>query len=218
MELGLTARQILFYVYSRLLHNKETRVSELAKITETSKPNISQITGHLCEIKYLENRPYKPVILTNNGLVKAEQIYRKVLLIESFLFKTLSMPFFQCRSEAFKWESEVYGSTIQAIQAKIEMQIGLSGDPFLTDAGTVKAACNFFKYSGSESGGRPFKICAIQNIQTADKIYLEELSNIYLEQVTAKNDPASQTVIIFHGQTKYILPERYAFQLLIQYL
>ena len=213
--LGLTASMILFYTYSRLLQKKEIGVTELAKIIETSKPNISQIIDSLIDLNYIENRPYKPVSLTNNGLLKADKIYRNVLILESFLFKTLSMPFFQCRNEAFRWEKDVYQSTIQTIKTKIDLQIGLLGDPFPTETGKMDLDNNFLNFNKTESG-RPFKVWAIKNLQIIKDEYLSDISKIYLETVTAKNDTENKTVIIFQNHEKFVLPEKIVEEMLVK--
>lgn len=205
MDLGLTARLILFYTYTRLLQQKNIGVTELAKILETSKPNISQIVNQLNESKYVEKRPYKPISLTNSGLIKADQIYQRVLLIESFLFKSLAMPFSQCRTEAFQWEQNTYTSTIHCMKDKINLTVGLLGEIIPNKIGQINSSNTLFTLNRIEPG-TPCVISAFSNTHI-DNSFLSELSKIYLESVIiAKQDSITNSILIICNQNKFILP------------
>lgn len=204
MNLGLTARSILFYTYTMLINGKSIGVTELSAILETSKPNISQIANQLRDWKYLEKRPYQHLILTKNGLNKAEEIYKRVLLIESFLFKTLSMSFVQCRTEAFQWEKDMLPSTIQYIENQINIATGLLGD-LIPDKKGIDYR-NALKPLNKVDIGTSCVICAFNNIHIGIT-HISELSKIYLETaIITGHDTSTGSILLICNQNKYILP------------
>ncbi len=215
MEPGLTSRAILFYCYQRQLHNKRIGVTELADILETSKPNISQLIKQLSGIGYLDHKPYQPLVLTQNGLLKAGQLYKRILILESHLFKTLAMPFFQCRAEAFSWELGIYNSTLDAIYNKAKIETGLIGDPLEErgDLDTKPVYQSLIKSSEKEL----HKVVAIRNLGLVDNIFLPELSALYLEDVIiAQHIPETGTVAIISNSKKYLLPDSIAGYILVK--
>ena len=77
MDIGLTARAILFYFYQRSLQDKSIGVTELANILETSKANITQVNKTLAEAGYIDYQPYKPISLTSSGQKRAEKFTKE---------------------------------------------------------------------------------------------------------------------------------------------
>lgn len=212
MDLGLTARSILFYYYKRSLQSKTINVTELSSILETSKANITQIIQTLGSVGYVDYQPYKPLLLTNNGLQRAEKIYRRILLIESYLFKTLSMPFFQCRAEAFAWEGAIFDSTLEKIEKLIDLKIGLAGD-MVPDQKSLNSSLRVLK---SGKAGNLFRVLAIQDLDSIDKIFLSELSSIYLETIVVNAvNINTQTVVITCNRQKIILPDTVAANVMV---
>ena len=207
MDIGLTARAILFYAYLRIQSNKIVSVTELAKILETSKPNISQILKQLKEIRYVEHERYQSIKLTKNGLSRAEIIYYRILIIESFLFKTLAMPFFKCRSEAFSWELGIHESTVESIALKHPIQMSLTGDNIpLSKINTTKQP--IFKACKHIENGSYFTIAAYKNLDEIDPIFLTELSTLYLEKATIIGlDDETMTYALLCNEKKSTLPK-----------
>lgn len=207
MEIGYTARAILFYSYLRQQSSKIVTVTELAELLETSKPNISQILQQLREIGYVENEKYKPLKLTNNGFLKSEVLYYKILVIESFLFKALAMPFYKCRAEAFSWEHEIFDTTLDKIIAKTQIIMGLTGDEIPTTYQN-KPIEKSVKLCKRLSIGDQFKICAYKTLDLMDSSFLTELSSIYLENaVMIGVDNQTETYVILCNNKKVLLPE-----------
>ena len=206
MEIGYTARAILFYSYLRQQSLKIVTVTELAELLETSKPNISQIIQQLREVGYIENEKYKPIKLTNNGFLKSEVLYYRILAIESFLFKTLAMPFYKCRAEAFSWEQGILNTTLDKIISKIPIIMGLTGDK-IPESYLNESVETEIKSCKRVSIGDQFKICAYKTLDLMDPIFLTELSSIYLENaVLVGIDNQTETYVILCNNEKIILP------------
>ncbi len=208
MSIGLSSRLILFYTFLRQLQEKRIRVTELAEILETSKPNVSQLLNQLTEVGFLDHEPYGPIQLTPSGLKYSKRLYTRILLLESFLFKSLSLPYFQARAEAFGWEQEIYDTTLNAIEKKLTISIGLAGD---------KIPDKFFFSTTIHklNPGQKFRIEAFTNIGLIDNTYLSLLSSIYLEQAvlaTQANDNVYTLVVNNHP---VILPSTIAEKMLV---
>ncbi len=212
MDIGLTARTIMFYIYQRSLTGKKIGVTELSKILNTSKANITQINKTLAEAGYVEYIPYKPIVFTNNGLRKAEKIYQRILLIESYLFKTLAMPFYLCRSEAFSWETAIFESTLLKIKQKIDIKTGLTGDIIPNSNNELNEELKTLK--GVEVGS-VVTVLAIHNLDSIDPVFLDELSHIYLNSIVV-NAKISNSVAVICNQKKIILPDVIAAKIIVE--
>ncbi len=211
MDIGLTARAILFYFYQRSLQDKSIGVTELANILETSKANITQVNKTLAEAGYIDYQPYKPISLTSSGQQRAEKIYKRILLIESYLFKTLAMPFYQCRSEAFSWETAIFESTLQTINQKIDINIGLTGDIIPGKNNLLKPT----KSLKSADIGNILTVLAFRDLDSINNVFLDELSFIYLNTIVLKAK-VSDTIAVFCNERKIILPYDVASKIIVE--
>ncbi|HOG19767.1 MAG TPA: iron dependent repressor, metal binding and dimerization domain protein [Salinivirgaceae bacterium] len=212
MDIGFTARAILFYFYQRSLQGKSIGVTELADILETSKANITQINRTLTEAGYIEYQPYKPIALTNSGLQRAEKIYHRILLIESYLFKTLAMPFYQCRSEAFSWETAIFESTLNTINRKIDIKTGLTGDIIPSKENLLKPT----KSLKAADIGNIVTVLSFRDLDSIDSVFLDELSFIYLNTIVLKAK-VSDTIAVFCNERKIILPYDVASKIVVEH-
>jgi Mn-dependent DtxR family transcriptional regulator len=213
MEPGQTARAILFHCYQRQLHHKRIGVTELADILETTKPNISQLIKHLSDVGYLDRKPYQPIAFTSNGLLKAEQLYQRILILESYLFKTLAMPFFQCRAEAFSWELGIFDATLAAIYEKTNIEIGLVGDTF-PQKEQKPITCRLLKAAMDKE---MLMVVAIRNLDSIDRAFLPELAALYLEELIITNHiQETNTLVIVSQGKKFLLPVTVAANILVR--
>lgn len=202
-ELGVTSRAILFHLYRRRNDDELGEVGNLAELLETSKANISQLARALAQGSLLKRIPYQPLLLTPNGLLLAEQIYSRVLVLESFLFKTLAAPFHRCRREALGWERSAAAETLDDIAARFDIRVGFVGDPIPS----LKEQSDFVEL-GSLTPGEIFIPSWFDRLDFIDPVFRPLLSEIYLETcVLVSFRPSSDVYELALGDRKLLLPK-----------
>ncbi|HON17684.1 MAG TPA: hypothetical protein PK990_00775 [Salinivirgaceae bacterium] len=196
--MGLSSRMILFYLFLRHIQKRQIRVSDLAQIIQTSKPNVSQLINQLSLAGYIRHTRYGSTDLTESGIVFAQKLYYRILVLESFLFKTLSLPHFQARSESFSWEQNIYDHTFNIIDAKMRLSVGLSGESLFNKSIETQHLTKL-------QMGNVGVVVAFQTIGLVNEHFLPLLASIYLEKVVIiANDLSTGTTLSVNNQTIFI--------------
>lgn len=121
------------------------------------------------------------------------------------------MPFYQCRSEAFSWETAIFESTIQTINQKIDINIGLTGDIIPGKNNLLKPT----KSLKSADIGNILTVLAFRDLDSINNVFLDELSFIYLNTIVLKAK-VSDTIAIFCNERKIILPYDVASKIIVE--
>lgn len=69
--------------------NKGVSVTALSEYFKVSKSTVSNMIKKLVKMSYVDTQPYKPILLTQSGRVKAIEIISKHRLIELYLVKEM---------------------------------------------------------------------------------------------------------------------------------
>ena len=89
MQNTIEKENYLKVVYKMEEKSQKTSVTFLSKHFNVSKSTVSNMIKKLVVMNLIENRPYKPIILTKNGRQDALKIIAKHRLIELYLVEKM---------------------------------------------------------------------------------------------------------------------------------
>lgn len=76
-------------IYSMKEKKQAVRVSSLSKHFGVSKSTVSNMIKKLIVMGFVDSQPYKPILLTDSGRIKATEIISKHRLIELYLVQKM---------------------------------------------------------------------------------------------------------------------------------
>ena len=105
LEMILELKQINGYV----------RVTDISAALNVSKPSVNQAITVLSEMGLIEYQKYKPILLTEKGQKRAEEIFEKHNLLKYFFMKVLNVSCKNAEADACNAEHILSDETIQKI-------------------------------------------------------------------------------------------------------
>lgn len=105
-----------------ILHRKTgfVRSIDIANELGYSKPSISRAVGILKADGYINVEPNGQIILTNEGLAKAEQVYGRHIMLRKFLQDTLGVSEENAEADACRIEHILSEETYSKLKSFIE--------------------------------------------------------------------------------------------------
>lgn len=96
-------------------------VVDIAKRLSVSKPSVTKAMKQLKEKGMISKEAYGSITLTDQGLERSEQIYKRHKLITLYLEHSLNLSFDEASSNACKMEHILSPSMLSAITEYIEV-------------------------------------------------------------------------------------------------
>ncbi|MBR5867545.1 MAG: metal-dependent transcriptional regulator [Spirochaetaceae bacterium] len=92
------------------------RSIDIARKLDVSKPSVSRAMGLLRQEGFIDMADNGPIVLTDKGLEKAEQIYTRHRILTDFLVKVTGVPMEQAEENACRIEHVLDEDVFQGIQ------------------------------------------------------------------------------------------------------
>ncbi len=92
------------------------RSIDIARKLNVSKPSVSRAMGLLRQEGFIDMADNGPIVLTDKGLEKAEQIYTRHRILTDFLVKVTGVPVEQAEENACRIEHVLDEDVFQGIQ------------------------------------------------------------------------------------------------------
>lgn len=92
------------------------RSIDIARKLDVSKPSVSRAMGLLRQEGFIDMADNGPIVLTDKGLEKAEQIYTRHRILTDFLVKVTGVPIEQAEENACRIEHVLDEDVFQGIQ------------------------------------------------------------------------------------------------------
>lgn len=104
-------------IYELDIERGAVRSVDVAKILNVSKPSVNKALSRLEEEGMVTRLPYSPVVLTEKGREKGEQLHQRYGAIRRFLIEQLEVPEERANEEAHGLEHALSADTVQRLCA-----------------------------------------------------------------------------------------------------
>lgn len=116
---SLNARIFLTTLFDYSLKNERLRTTYLSEKLNVSKAAITEISRTLRDEGYIYYEPYQPYALTKQGWKYAQNLYKRVCILEKYFFINFKLNPFIARNEAIQAEFSISSSIIDAMKQQI---------------------------------------------------------------------------------------------------
>lgn len=107
-------------IYELDVERGAVRSVDVAKILNVSKPSVNKALSRLEEEGMVMRLPYSPVVLTERGRKKGEQLHQRYSAIRRFLIEQLEVPEERANEEAHGIEHALSTDTVQRLSAYMD--------------------------------------------------------------------------------------------------
>jgi Mn-dependent DtxR family transcriptional regulator len=107
-------------IYTLSLENNNIRSVDVARLLEVSKASVSNAMNRLVNIGYITKSPYGSINITDLGIKKAKEVYKRHTLIKSFLVDILGVNEKTAELDACKMEHQISEETFSKLVKYID--------------------------------------------------------------------------------------------------
>lgn len=107
-------------IYTLSLENDNIRSVDVARLLEVSKASVSNAMNRLVNIGYITKSPYGSINITDLGIKKAKEVYKRHTLIKSFLVDILGVNEETAELDACKMEHQISEETFSKLVKYID--------------------------------------------------------------------------------------------------
>ncbi|HHU28770.1 TPA: metal-dependent transcriptional regulator [bacterium] len=107
-------------IYTLSLKTDNIKSVDVARLLDVSKASVSNAMDRLVNIGYITKSPYGSINITQLGIEKAKEIYKRHTLLKSFLINVLGVNDETAEVDACKMEHQISDETFKKLERYIQ--------------------------------------------------------------------------------------------------
>lgn len=107
-------------IYTLSLKTDNIKSVDVARLLDVSKASVSNAMDRLVNIGYITKNPYGSINITQLGIEKAKEIYKRHTLLKSFLINVLGVNDETAEVDACKMEHQISDETFKKLERYIQ--------------------------------------------------------------------------------------------------